>query len=505
MRCKAQTQTMFDSDQAVNATSRSSRSSSPKWNVRVAMLHMATQQLMVTWQFFRLAALLLLACSGCSETQPDSDLTVETDTKQHRIAEGPIRVSAEDWSAFTWEGPKKSIGWIALPEHVSDSEYHSATNPQALGILGPVDCLDCHAEHVHGFHATAHARTAQIATPQSVLGPLTAPGNILRTALSGFMFETVSHRDEIIHRLTYHEDGADRTLEIPLAFTMGSGNHGQSFLAWHGDQLCQTPVSYLSEAGRWSNSPGTYIDGTADFSRPATARCLDCHNTWFAQSPGSINRYDKTQWILGVTCVRCHGNARDHVKYHRLYPDDPNPQAIVNPRNLSRDRANEVCSQCHSGGGDPLRPAFTYRPGEPLSQWILINLDANDSSNDDPHSANQLGRLMRSRCYQASGTLACMDCHDLHRQERGRQAHFSNLCQSCHQVHDCRLANRYTHDTLRFESRCVECHMPSRRDRHVTSQSATGAFMPLLRDHQIGIWREVSDSIEKHWNRENLE
>jgi hypothetical protein len=237
-------------------------------------------------------------------------------------------------------------------------------------------------------------------------------------------------------------------LPSPLAVA----THGQSYLAWNGDQLCQTPISYLTEANRWGNSPGVYVDGTADFARPATARCLDCHNTWFALAPGSVNRYDKRQNVLGVSCVRCHGPARDHVRYHRQFPNERQPQVIVNPRNLSRERANDVCAQCHSGAGESRRPAFTYKPGEPLEKWLAIELDAADPGNDDPHAANQLGRLMRSRCYQQSGTLTCMDCHDAHAQERGNTKLFSNRCQNCHATADCGLSEKYTTE---LTDRCV--------------------------------------------------
>jgi hypothetical protein len=321
----------------------------------------------------------------------------------------------------------------------------------------------------------------------------------LETRVPDFFFETLLVQDQVVQKLMYPSPLQPQALTVPLAFVMGSGNHGQSYLAWHGDMLCQTPVSYLSEANRWSNSPGTYQDGTADFSRPATQRCLDCHNTWFGHAPGSLNRYDKATWILGVTCVRCHGPATDHVEYHRQFPDQTAARYIVNPRNLSRERANEVCGHCHSGAGEPKRPAFTYRPGERLQDWIAISLEASDSGNDDPHSANQLGRLMRSRCYIESGTLTCMDCHDLHQQERGQQELFSSRCQHCHQLRDCGLSGKFG---SQLTSHCIECHMPSRRDAEVTSQGAKSDFLPLLRDHQIGIWPDVSQLVEQQLQAE---
>ncbi len=447
------------------------------------------------WSSLLTAALVWVGCSQ-SPAPPEENTNAPQTTSAQAADSAIIRVSAEEWNEFVGQGAPPSLGWVALPAPSGKSEYQSSLNATALGLLKPEECAECHAGHVDGFQNTAHARTMRVANPQTLLGSLEPPQNKFFTRVKDFSFETVARDQEVFHRLSSPVQGVPRTLEVPVAFVVGSGNHGQSFLAWWGDMLCQTPVSFMTEAHRWSNSPGIYVDGTADFSRPATPRCLDCHNTWFAHAPGSVNRYDKTTWMLGVTCVRCHGPARDHIKYHRQFPADTVAQGIVNPRRLSRERANEVCAQCHSGGGDLKRPAFTYRPGEPLKNWISINLDASDTSNDDPHSANQLGRLMRSRCYQESGTLTCMDCHNPHQQERGQAEIFSKRCQTCHQLDDCGLSGKYA-ETL--QTRCVECHMPSRRDVMVTSQGASESLMPLLRDHQIGIWPDVSNAIEQKW------
>ncbi len=453
-----------------------------------------------SWSSLLVTALVIAGC-GQAPVPPVEDRTTEikaeeTKDKSADADAGIVRVAPEGWNDFVGQRSPTSRGWVALPTPSPKDQHHSSVDATALGLLKPEECADCHAGHVNGFQETAHARTMRVATPQTVLGVLTPPHNKFLTRVKDFSFETVARGEGVIHQLTYQHAGTPRSLEIPVAYTVGSGNHGQSFLAWYGDMLCQTPVSYMTEANRWGNSPGLYIDGTADFSRPATPRCLDCHNTWFAHAPGSVNQYDKETGILGVTCVRCHGAARDHIQYHRRFPEDSVAQSIVNPRRLSRERANEVCAQCHSGGGDPKRPAFTYQPGEPLEQWLDINLDASDTSNDDPHSANQLGRLMRSRCYLESGTLTCMDCHNPHLQERGQADKFSKRCQSCHQVDDCGLSGKYAG---MLATRCIECHMPSRRDRDVASQGASESLLPLLRDHQIGIWPDVSNAIEQQW------
>ena len=263
---------------------------------------------------------------------------------------------------------------------------------------------------------------------------------------------------------------------------------------WEGDQLCQMHVSYFSEFDRWTNSPGMYQDGTADFARPVTSRCLDCHTTWFGHQPESINRFDRQGAILGVTCVRCHGPAGEHVQFHRLQPDESTPHFIVNPVQLERGQLHQVCAQCHSGGGELRRPAFSYVPGEPLDNYLDLDLSANSEQNDDPHSANQLGRLMRSACFQGSEELSCVTCHDPHRHERGNTALFSSRCIQCHKSEQCGVHPRFG---SAIGSRCIECHMPSRRDAEVSAASGSKNLLPLLRDHLIGIWPDVSVRVER--------
>ena len=84
----------------------------------------------------------------------------------------------------------------------------------------------------------------------------------------------------------------------------------------------------------------------------------------------------------GIDCQRCHGPGEKHVQLAG------NPKArredirasIVNPSRLAPERQMEVCMQCHlETTSFPLpnsivryeRPPFSYRPGEPLADFIL--------------------------------------------------------------------------------------------------------------------------------------
>jgi hypothetical protein len=191
--------------------------------------------------------------------------------------------------------------------------------------------------------------------------------------------------------------------------------------------------------------------------------------------------------------VRCHGHGWAHVQYHRTHKDDQQARYIVNPGQLPRDRANEVCAQCHSGVGQLLAPAFSYQPGDPLAEYLQLPEANDDPKNDDPHAANQLARLMKSRCFQESDNLTCAVCHDPHRQERGNLKLFAQRCAKCHEAGDCKLPGA-AHEQIKDD--CVQCHMPSRRDVEGVMETAEGQLLPLLRDHYIKVWPDVSQQLK---------
>jgi hypothetical protein len=397
--------------------------------------------------------------------------------------------SPNQWADFYHNRAPQGTGWVHLPRDRNAQLFRSIADPTRQGFVRAEVCGQCHADKYESFKETAHFRTTAEATLESVLGEFDKEKGRMNTRDPHLWFEMVAEKDGLYQRVVVHKEGKVFQHAERFDLVVGSGNHGQAFLYWNGDELYQLPVSYFSEAGGWINSPGYYRDGAADFARGITHRCLDCHATYFADAPGDRVRYDRESYILGVTCVRCHGHGWAHVQYHRTHPQEKIPRYIVHPGELPRDRANEVCAQCHSGAGRLLAPAFTYQPGDPLESYLHLVFDVDAPQNDDPHAANQLARLMKSRCYQESESLTCAVCHDPHKHERNDLQLYAQRCAKCHAADDCKLTA--TADSL-VRNRCVECHMPSRRDVQGAMQTAEGELLPLLRDHYINVWPEVS-------------
>jgi len=275
-----------------------------------------------------------------------------------------------------------------------------------------------------------------------------------------------------------------RTEQIDLV--IGSATKGQTYLYWKQNGLLELPVSYWTELHRWVNSPG-YVDGSADFDRPVTPRCLECHATYFQQSsslpPG--NHYNKDSLVLGISCERCHGPGLEHIQSHTANSADSTSKKPLSPLGLSRDRQVDICAQCHGGAGEPVAPAFSFRPGEVLSEYVKLQ-EPNATDRLDVHG-NQVTLLKRSRCFQSSPTMSCSTCHDPHVRERPA-AEYSARCLECHQVEQCGMFHKVG---KQIASNCIDCHMPVQASNLLVLDADDTRLKAKVRNHWIRIYQKT--------------
>jgi Cytochrome c554 and c-prime len=270
-----------------------------------------------------------------------------------------------------------------------------------------------------------------------------------------------------------------------IALVIGSATKGQTYLYWKQNGLFELPVSYWTELHRWVNSPG-YVDGSADFDRPVPPRCLECHASYFQQtgSQPSGNYYNKDNFVLGISCERCHGPGSEHVKKHSANSANSGATKTTPPLGLSRDRQIDVCAQCHGGAGEPIAPAFSFRPGEPLAEYVKLQ-EPTVTDRLDVHG-NQVNLLARSRCFESSPAMSCSTCHDPHAPERPA-ADYSARCLECHQAERCGMVQKMGKQIAR---NCIDCHMPVQPSNLLVLDADDTRLKAKVRNHWIRVYQK---------------
>jgi predicted CXXCH cytochrome family protein len=359
--------------------------------------------------------------------------------------------------------------------------HHATHGPPETGL-----CQPCHQKIVATFIQTAHFRTSAEATPRSVEARFSEGHNVLPTGAEGIYFR-MERRNGVFYQVGV-DSGRGTSRAERMDLVIGSGRRGQSYLYWRNGLLFELPVSYLTGIGRWINSPG-YPDGQIDFGRLIVPRCLECHSTSFTlQVDRRALRYSRP-YVLGLSCEKCHGDGRAHVRYQSAHPADTAAKYILNPARFSRDRKVDHCALCHSGERDPRQPPFTYRPGDNLDDYFLPP-PKGEVPVPDVHG-NQVALLRRSKCFRTSPDMSCSTCHDVHEPQRD-VAWFAQKCLGCHETHQHRLAEQLGE---RLTAWCIDCHMPERKSKAIEINTPTTRVALRFRSHAIGIYPDVAAAV----------
>ena len=343
-------------------------------------------------------------------------------------------------------------------------------------------CRECHEQIVANYVQTAHFNTSSEASAATIKGPFVEGRNVLQTRSEGVSF-TMEHRKDGFYQ-TASDTKQNLSRSERFGVVIGSGRKGQSYLYWSHGVLLQLPVSWLSGVDQWINSPG-YPDGMVDFERVVPPRCLECHSTAFRiETVDSGARYAQ-DYQLGISCRKCHGDARQHIEYHKAHPGETAGQSIFNPAHATRDQQLDNCAICHGGALRLKQPPFAYQPGGNFTDYFerppLL-----DSLLPDVHG-NQIALLQASKCFAASPAMSCSTCHDVHRPERDLVA-MANKCLTCHDAAAHPDARRIGN---RLISRCIDCHMPNRPSSALKLTTPTAQAAISYRNHTIGVYPQA--------------
>jgi len=180
--------------------------------------------------------------------------------------------------------------------------------------------------------------------------------------------------------------------------------------------LLQLPLAWYAEkGGYWAMNPGFDTTDYPYALRRIGYDCMFCHNA-YPRTPAGHDRLGDVPVYTGdlpqgIDCQRCHGPGERHVTLASTPGTKPDAirGAIVNPVRLTSDLQIDVCGQCHLKTTEFRlphaikrydRPDFSFRPGEPLSDFALAFDEAPGATKTDRfETAGAVTRLPESKCF----------------------------------------------------------------------------------------------------------
>ncbi len=388
---------------------------------------------------------------------------------------GIVAATAAVWGAYDWYRRRSAI---APPPPLTSPFLN--TRP-SVAYVGSQRCGECHAAEAATYAEHPMGRSISPASRWLPDQHKAVPS----FETSGLRYVVERRGDKVWHREFLPRDGAPAAAELSaeIAFAIGSGQQGQSFLVNRDGRFFQSPISWFVSKKAWSLSPG-FAQLNRHFSRPITEACLFCHCNEAHGQADTINQFvPPSPRLESIGCERCHGPGELHVAAHEGGAGlDGMDRTIVNPRQLPPQLREAVCEQCHLQGEARIVRAgaslWSYRPGLPLDDSLSVFV--HPSRGAGGHKAvSHVEQMHQSRCFQASaGQMGCISCHDPHvlPSERERLTWYRGRCLNCHQESSCRLSLDERHRRSSVDS-CIACHMPRGDSANIAHSSIT--------DHRI--------------------
>ncbi len=341
--------------------------------------------------------------------------------------------------------------------------------------VGSKACYACHTEIYRSFTQTDMGRSMSLASDWK-------PGALPAQA-------TLSQPDSTHSFSVLHDDSGWQqsesepgvfSVQHPLAYSVGSGANGVTFLIRRENYLFQAPLSFYARTQKWDFSPG-YERAELGFGRVVPEECINCHagrSSPVANRPGKYA--DNPFSELAIGCENCHGPGEAHVKSL-----GKKSGVIVNPAKLQPRLAENICMNCHQVGDtrvlQPGKNYLDFKPGQWLFNTAVIVKQANRTGEQkEADLLEHYTAMQASRCFRASnGKLGCLTCHDPHVQPGKAEAtgYFRAKCLTCHTDQSCKLpiAVRAAQTPA---NDCVACHMPKRSIEQISHSALTNHRIP---------------------------
>jgi cytochrome c5 len=386
---------------------------------------------------------------------------------------------------LTWRAAQAGQSAPTAAESAPSSEAFANTRP-GVEYVGDEACRSCHSSIYDHFKQTGMGRSTSVPSAEDlreVAKPVTFVSDKLNRS-----YKVYAQDGKIIHEETGFDAAGRQTFseKHEVAYTVGTGDMGKSYLVFKGDSLYVSPISYYTRIHGFDLSPG-YNEGVfRGFERRVVDLCADCHTGLPRFVPGSHDRFQQPPFrFLTVGCERCHGPGSIHVALRTIEPyfEGALDPSIVNPRKLGPEVRDAICLQCHmSGDARVLQPGKDYldfRPGTPLGNVVAIFSVPQSIKGNHFVLLDQFEQLKLSRCWNESkGRLGCISCHDPHVQLQGNDAadFYRSRCLTCHTTSSC-PAPRARRQATTPADNCILCHMPQQPSEKIDHTSIT--------DHRI--------------------
>jgi hypothetical protein len=347
--------------------------------------------------------------------------------------------------------------------------------------VGDSACADCHPAQTKSYHEHPMSRSL---APIARAVPVERLEANARNPFEAFAlsYSVEKRGDRVVHKERIPAAALDTEAEI--AFAVGSGQRGRSYLIEHDGYLFQSPLTWYPLKGIWDLSPG-YEKANAHFTRAIPPSCLFCHSNQVEPDAATANRF-KPPLFRGhaIGCERCHGPGELHVQGARSGDEAGVDHTIVNPRYLEHPLREAICQQCHLHGEARILPRgrayFDFRPGLPLHRFVADFVRPADQRPNNTF-VGTVEQMYASHCFQESSgaeKMGCISCHDPHSLPTADQrvAFYRSRCLNCHASKGCSLP-RPERLQKSPEDSCIVCHMPT-RGGSVTHTAITDHTIP---------------------------
>ncbi|MFY0256253.1 cytochrome c3 family protein [Chitinophaga sp. 30R24] len=357
-------------------------------------------------------------------------------------------------------------------------------------FAGAETCINCHKNVYDTFHTSAHYNTSRPANKATVLGSFLPPNNLF--SFTNGMFVKMEANDSGLFQTAYIQDSL--AIRHRFDIVIGSGRKAQTSLYWLNDKYYQLPMSYFVPEHSWANSPGFPADYPR-FDRVIPSTCFGCHSSGVAFKDVKLQglhveeTFKKNEIIYGIDCERCHGPAAAHAAFHTTHPEEKQARYITRISSLNNQQKMDMCGVCHSGLQTPQRPAFAYKPGDPLSAFYFPDYGKPVKPAEMDVHGTQYQLFNASKCAMMSRDMNCLSCHHPHASESGNTEMFSQRCMNCHNTSHNWCKQQGLADSA-LKTNCIDCHMPALPSASITllTNGQTRPTPDFIRTHRISIY-----------------